>query len=152
MSDVLDRMAVAGRSAILLISRVLMSIIFLRGGFTKLTNLDNTTKYMADHHLPAAFYFALLAGLVEFFGSLFVLLGFKTRHAALLMALFTLTAAFIGHPFWTLPADQVRNQMIHFWKDITIIGGFLVLFVAGPGRLSIDHPAARAGESSSRKE
>jgi putative oxidoreductase len=141
MSDILDRAAVAGNGVILLIGRVLMSLIFLRGGFNKLTNLDGTTKYMADHHLPAAFYFAVLAGLVEFFGSLFVLLGFKTRYAALLMALFTLTAAFIGHPFWALPADQVTNQMLHFWKDITILGGFLILFVAGPGALSIDRPA-----------
>jgi putative oxidoreductase len=141
MSDILDRVAVAGNSVILLIGRLLMSAIFLQAGFRKLTNLDNTTKYMADHHLPAAFYFAVLAGLVEFFGSLFVLLGFKTRYAALLMALFTLAAAFIGHPFWALPADQVANQTIHFWKDITIIGGFLILFVAGPGALSIDRPA-----------
>jgi putative oxidoreductase len=139
-SDVLDRIAISASGVILLLARILIAIIFLMGGFRKLTHLDDTAKYMADHHLPAAFFFAVLAGLVEFFGSLFVLLGFKSRYAALLMALFTLVAAFIGHPFWSVPAEEVRNQTIHFWKDITILGGFLVLFVSGPGALSIDRP------------
>ena len=140
MGGILDRAAVAGSSVILLIARILIAIIFLRAGFNKLTGLEATAKYMADHHLPAPFFFALLAGLVEFFGALCVLLGFKTRYAALLMALFALIAAFIGHPFWSVPAAEVRNQTAHFWKDITILGGFLVLFVSGPGALSIDRP------------
>jgi putative oxidoreductase len=139
MAGILDRIAVSGSSVILLIARLSMSYIFLTAGYRKLTTLEATTKYMADHHLPAPFYFAVLAGLVEFFGSLFILLGFKTRYASLLMALFALTAAFIGHPYWSLTED-VRNQTAHFWKDITILGGFLVLFVAGPGALSIDRP------------
>jgi putative oxidoreductase len=140
MSDILDRAALAGSSVVLLIGRVLMSVIFLRAGFSKLTGLEGTSAYMTSHGLPAPYFFAVLAGLVEFFGSLFVLLGFKTRYAALLMALFTLTAAFIGHPFWSLPPDQYANQLAHFMKDITILGGFLILLVAGPGALSIDRP------------
>jgi putative oxidoreductase len=140
MSDILDRIAVTGNAIVLLIGRVLLAGMFLRSGFGKLTNLDGTTTYMANHHLPAPFVFAVLAGLVEFFGSALVLLGFKTRYAALLMALFTLVAAFIGHPFWSVAPPDYANQLSHFLKDITIIGGFLVLFVAGPGALSIDRP------------
>ena len=49
-------------------------------------------------------------------------------------------AAFIGHRFWTVAPDQYANQLAHFWKDITIVGAFLVLFVAGPGALSVDRP------------
>jgi putative oxidoreductase len=139
MSDMLDRAAVAGNSIVLLIGRILLAGIFLHAGFDKLTHLDGTTTYMANHHLPAPFFFAVLAGLVEVFGSLCVLIGFKTRYAALLMALFTLVAAFIGHPFWSMVPPDV-NQMNHFLKDITIVGGFLVLFAAGPGALSVDRP------------
>lgn len=140
MFDMLDRVAVAGNAVILLIGRILLSGIFLRSGFGKLTNLDATATSMASRHLVAPFFFAVLAGLVEFFGSALVLLGFKTRYAALLMALFTLCAAFIGHPFWSVAPADYTNQLNHFLKDITIIGGFLVLFVAGPGALSIDRP------------
>jgi putative oxidoreductase len=141
MSDVLDRAAFAANGIILLLARVLLAGIFVRGGFMKLTNLSGTTTYMTNHGLPAGFYFAVLAGVVELFGGLFVLIGFKTRYAALLMALFTLVAAFIGHPFWTFPADQYANQFGHFAKNLTIIGGFLALFIAGPGALSVDRPA-----------
>jgi putative oxidoreductase len=139
MSDVLDRAAVAGSGIVLLIGRILLSAMFVHSGFGKLTNLQGTANYMANHHLPAPFYFAVLAALVEFFGSLCVLVGFKTRYAALLMALFTLVAAFIGHPFWSIAPPDL-NQVNHFLKDITIVGGFLVLFVAGPGALSLDRP------------
>jgi putative oxidoreductase len=63
-----------------------------------------------------------------------------TRYAALLLALFTAVAALIAHRFWEIPdAAQYMNQMNHFMKNVTIIGGFLVLFAAGPGRLSLDH-------------
>jgi putative oxidoreductase len=66
-------------------------------------------------------------------------LGFKTRYAALLMIIFTLFAAFLSHSYWTLADPSVmRNQMIHFWKDIAIIGGLLFLFVRGAGPLSVD--------------
>jgi putative oxidoreductase len=68
-----------------------------------------------------------------------VLLGLGTRHAAVLMALFTVAAALIAHRFWEIsdPAQYV-NQMHHFMKNATIVGGFLLLYAAGPGRLSID--------------
>ena len=53
-------------------------------------------------------------------------------------AAFTLIAAFIGHRYWSVPADQYANQMAHFMKDIAIVGGFLALFAAGAGAISID--------------
>ena len=141
MSDILDRAADAGSSVILLIGRILLSVMFLRSGFDKFIDLDGTAAYMAAHHVPAPFYFAVLAGVAELFGALLVLLGFKTRYAALLMALFVAAAARVGHPFWSVPADQYANQYAHFMEEVTIVGGFLVLFVAGPGTLSIDRPA-----------
>jgi putative oxidoreductase len=140
MSDMLDRTAVSANAIVLLLARVLIAYIFIRGGFGKLTNLSGTSAYMASHHLPAPYFFAVLAGAVEFFGSLLVLVGFKTRWAALVMALFTLTASFIGHPFWSVPAAEYMGQLTHFNKNLAIIGGFLALFAAGPGAISIDRP------------
>jgi putative oxidoreductase len=139
MSDMLDRTAVSANAIVLLIARILLSAIFLISGFNKLTHLGTTSTNFADrYHLPAAFALAVVAGLVELLGGLLVLVGFKTRWASLLLAAFTLIAAFIGHRYWSVPADQYANQMAHFMKDIAIVGGFLALFAAGAGAISID--------------
>jgi uncharacterized membrane protein YphA (DoxX/SURF4 family) len=70
--------------------------------------------------------------------------------AALLLAAFTIVAALIGHRFWDITdAAQRGNQLNHFWKNIAMIGGFLALYVAGAGALSID---ARRGRENARRQ
>jgi len=131
---------VVGGDVVLLLGRVLMAAIFLNSGFHKLMGLDGFAGYLAGHGLAVGAYpVAALAACIEFFGSLCVLLGLGTRYAAALLAAFTLVAALIAHRFWEIsdPAMYV-NQMNHFMKNVTIIGGFLVLYAMGPGRLSID--------------
>ena len=129
-----------GSDAALLMGRVLMAAIFLDSGFHKLTGPDAFAAYLAGHGLAVGAYpVALLAAGVEFLGSLCVLLGLGTRYAAVLLAAFTAVAALIAHRFWEISdAAQYVNQMNHFMKNVTIIGGLLVLYGAGPGRLSID--------------
>jgi putative oxidoreductase len=117
-----------------------MAAIFLNSGFHKLMGLDGFAGYLAGHGVAVGAYpVAVLAACIEFFGALCVLVGLGTRYAAVLLALFTLAAALIAHRFWEIsdPAMYV-NQMNHFMKNVTIIGGFLVLYATGPGRLSID--------------
>jgi putative oxidoreductase len=131
---------VASSDVVLLLGRVLMAAIFLNGGFHKLTGLEGFAGYLASHGVPVGAYpIAVLAACVEFFGALCVLLGLGTRYAAVLLALFTAVAALIAHRFWEIsdPAQYV-NQMNHFMKNMTIVGGFLVLYAVGPGRLSVD--------------
>jgi len=135
-----EREVVGSSDVVLLLGRVLMAAIFLNGGFHKLMGLDGFAGYLAGHGLLVGAYpVAVLAACIEFFGSLCVLVGLGTRYAAVLLALFTLVAALIAHRFWEIsdPAMYV-NQMNHFMKNVTIIGGFLVLYAMGPGRLSID--------------
>jgi len=147
MSDVSRRgfwIEVAAREAVgsdtaLLLGRVLMAAIFLNSGLQKLLGLDGFAGYLAGHGVPVGAYpIAVLAACVEFFGALCVLVGFGTRYAALLLALFTAVAALIAHRFWEIDPAQYTNQMTHFMKNVTIVGGFLVLYATGPGRLSID--------------
>jgi putative oxidoreductase len=117
-----------------------MASIFLNSGFHKLMGLEGFAGYLAGHGIPfGAYPIAVLAACVEFFGGLCVLLGLGTRYAAVLLALFTMVAALIAHRFWEIsdPAQYV-NQMNHFMKNVTIVGGFLLLYAAGAGRLSID--------------
>jgi putative oxidoreductase len=119
-----------GSDLVLLIGRVLMAAIYLYGGSQKLTGLDGFAEYLAGQGVAVG---------VEFFGALCVLVEFGTRYAAAVMALFTVAAALIAHRFWEIsdPAMHV-DQMNHFMKNVAIAGGFLLLYAAGPGRLSID--------------
>jgi putative oxidoreductase len=125
---------------VLLLGRVLMAAIFLNSGFHKLAGLDGFAGYLAGHGVAVGAYpIAILAACIEFFGSLCVLIGLGTRYAAVLLALFTVVAALIGHRFWEISdPGMYMNQMNHFMKNVTIVGGFLLLYAVGPGRLSID--------------
>ena len=139
MSDVLDRAAAASGDLWLLLGRLALAAIFIPSGFGKLTHLGGFEQYLVGHGLPAFFPLAVVGACVEFFGSIAVALGLFTRYAALLMLLFGLAAAFIGHSYWNLAdAAQMAAQRTQFLKDLAIAGGFLVLFVAGPGRISVD--------------
>ena len=139
MSDAMDRFTETGHDAVLPAARVAMAAIFLPSGFQKLTHFGGFAASLAQHGVPGAALLAPIGALVEFFGALLILTGTRLRWAALLMALFTLTAALISHRFWELAdAAQRANQHIHFMKNIAIVGGFLSLFVAGPGAYSVD--------------
>ena len=67
-----------------------------------------------------------------------VAVGAFTRPAALLMALYTLGTALIGHRYWTVKAADRVDSMDGFYKDLSIMGGFLLLSITGAGRYSID--------------
>lgn len=121
------------QSAIVLLGRILMSIIFLPAGFGKLTAIGGTAGYFASYNLPAPTLLAVLAGLVELLGGIAILIGFQTRIAASLLALFCVATALIAHMDWS---DM--NNMIHFQKNLAIAGGFLILAVYGPGAWSVD--------------
>ena len=143
----MDRDNVAGADAALLIARIALAAIFLYSGHGKLTNPAGFSTYLVNHGFPGgvSYPMALLAGAVEALGGLAILTGFYTRYAALLLAAFTLVAALIGHRFWEIgDAAQRGNQLIHFWKNIAMIGGFLALYVGGAGAFSID--ARRAND------
>ena len=76
---------------------------------------------------------AVVVGLIELLGGLAILVGFQTRIAAWVLAIFTIATALVAHTGW---ADQ--NQMIHFLKNLAIAGGFLLLASSGAGAYSVD--------------
>jgi putative oxidoreductase len=135
-----DRIATgAGNDAIWLLARILIGGIFVYSGFGKLTGLDGFAASLAKNGVPMAEVMAVIGAAVEFFGGLAIVLGVQTRYAALLMALFTITATLISHRFWEF-ADPAtfRGQSVQFMKNVAILGAFLLLFVQGGGRLSVD--------------
>ena len=119
-----------------LAGRVLLASLFLLAGLNKLGAYGATAAYMASAGVPGALLPAVIA--TEVLGSLAIILGWKTRVAAILLAGFSLLAAFAFHNNF---ADQI--QMIMFLKNVSIAGGFLLLFANGAGPLSIDGRSAR---------
>jgi putative oxidoreductase len=120
-------------SVVLLIARVLLSVMFIMAGFSKFGGIAGTAGYIGSVGLPAPTLLAWLSGIWEVVAGIAVLIGFQTRIAALALALFCiLTAVFFHTDF----SDQM--QMTIFMKNFTLVGGFLALFVAGPGSLSVD--------------
>jgi putative oxidoreductase len=107
-------------------------------GWAKLTGLEGTAGYIASKGLPLPYVGAVVAMLVELLGGIAVVVGFKTRIAAGLLFIFTAAAALFFHHFWAVPADQVQNTMIHFMKNISMMGGLLYVVVYGSGPLSVD--------------
>lgn len=121
-----------------LAGRVLIALIFVFSGFGKITGFDGTVGYIVSKGLPLPQLAAVAAIIVELGGGIMLVLGWKARWAAAAMFAFTALASLIFHNFWAVPADQAQNQMIHFMKNISILGGLLYVFVHGSGPLSVD--------------
>ena len=134
----LERTAERSRDAVLLLSRILLAPIFVSSGFGKLIHFGGFAASIAEKGLPWPLLWTVAAVAAEFLGGLCVLLGLWPRAAAPVMFLFTGFAAVLGHPFWLADAAHYQFQFINFMKNVAIMGGFLALFIAGPGSISID--------------
>lgn len=126
------------QNALALAARVLMAILFLPAGLSKVSGFGGTVAYIASVGLPLAQAGAVLAIVVEAGGSLALLAGFQTRWAAAVMAVFCFATAAFFHQFWAAPAEQAMAQSINFFKDVAIAGGLLQLVAFGAGGWSVD--------------
>jgi putative oxidoreductase len=133
------------RDEALLIARILLAVLFLVFGWLKLTDYSWTVAYMTQSGAPLPSVAALVAIVIEFFGGIALILGVWTRPLAVLFAFFTLAAGLIGHPYWTMTgADRLMNMM-HFYKNVSLMGGFFLLYVTGAGKYAIDARLALPG-------
>ncbi len=130
-----DNVANTWREFLLLVGRIMLGAIFVLSGTIKNIGI---APY-STRGWPAEWFFGPLGATVELIGGIMILLGIGTRHAALLMMLFMIVATFTSHRFWTF-ADpmQFRLQQSQFFKNVSIFGGLVLIFVAGAGRYSID--------------
>jgi putative oxidoreductase len=126
------------RDEVLLIARILLAILFLTSGWAKLTGYSGTVDYMTQIGVPLPPVAAVVAIAIEFLGSIVLILGIWTRPLAVLFVLFTLATAFLGHHFWTMEGAERYANSINFYKNLSIVGGFLLLYVAGAGKYSVD--------------
>ena len=114
------------------IGRILLSALFLIEGSGKISMQEDVIMYMADYGVPEILFIPAI--ILEILFPLLLIIGYKTKLSALIMALFTLTVAIIFHTNFS-----EEMQVIFFLKDIAIAGGFMIIIVYGPGKISLDH-------------
>lgn len=126
------------RNALTFAARILLALMFLLAGFSKIGGFEGTAGYIASKGLPAPSLLALGTLVLEIGADLALVLGLFTRWAALALAVFTLLASVIFHAFWAMPAEQQMMQQLMFMKNTAVIGGMLVLVAFGAGAWSLD--------------
>lgn len=119
------------QSYAMVVARILMALIFILSGLSKIGAADAMRGYMEAMHVPGALLWPTI--LFEIGAGLLIVAGYRTRLVATLLTGFCLlTAAIFHHEF----ADQI--QMIMFLKNVAMAGGFALLASVGPGSLSVD--------------
>ena len=121
-----------------LVGRWLLAALFLVAGIRKAMAVAGTAGYFAKLGFPAAEAMAWLAIVIEIGGALMLIIGWKARWAAVLLAIFTVVATLMAHRFWQFDAAQYGNQLNHFLKNFAIVGGLAFIWAYGPGRASVD--------------
>ena len=117
---------------VLLVGRIALGLIFLIGGLSWLFTMSPPIGYIGSKGFPAPALLGWLALIFKLGGAILIVLGFKTRLGALMLVLFTLVTAFGFHGFW------IEGEYNTFMKELSMIGGLLVLAAAGPGAISLD--------------
>ena len=137
-----------GSDYALLLARALLSALFIISGIEKLFSYQATAAFMQASSVPGWFlpiviFIEAIGGAANSFiatidarstiGGAAILVGFRTRLFAILLAIFSASAALVFH-------NQLDNKIhfILFWSDLAIAGGFLALVASGPGRFSMD--------------
>ena len=133
----LDGVAATTSDALILIGRIMLGLIFLRSGFGKMLDIGSFAAALPARGVPA--FFGYIAAPAEFFGGLALMFGFATRYFAVILFVFTVVATLTSHGYWEFAEPAMRRaQDGNFYKNVSILGGFVLLFVTGGGRFSLD--------------
>ena len=131
-------MSDATKTSLVIAGRLLLALMFVLAGFSKLGNIGGTAAYIASGGLPLPTVLAVVVGLLELLGGLAIAIGWQARWAALALGLFTLAAAVLFHAFWSLPADKAFVQQLLFMKNLSVAGGLFIVAALGAGPASVD--------------
>lgn len=131
------------------ISRVLISAVFIVFGYIQFTHIGN---YIAN---PAVIKVAGWTGIltptmiaymvasIDLFGGVLILVGYQTRWTSLVLIVFVALTCILVHNFWTMEGPTRAANQGHFYKNLALIGGLLLIYVHGPGIYSLQHRFAR---------
>jgi putative oxidoreductase len=142
-----DRLSQSSEDMVLLLGRIALGAIFVKSGIQKLMTLAAFATVLASRGIPQSAVWAAIGATVECVGGILIISGYRTRFASLLMILFVIVATAISHRYWEFADAARRAQESQFFKNLAIIGGFLLLFVTGSGRFGLD-PVLRRRKNS----
>jgi putative oxidoreductase len=132
------------------IGRVLLSAVFIVFGYLQFTNIGNyianpaVVKAAATSGILSPTVIAYLVAAIDLFGGLLILVGYQTRWAAVVLIAFIVLTFIFAHNFWTMEGAARAANQAHFYKNLGLIGGLLLLIAAGPGRYSLDQRSSRS--------
>ena len=121
-----------------LAARLLLATLFLIFGYRKLKDYSGTVSQIVQLGVPMPILAAAAATFMELPVAFAVAVGAFARPSALLMFFYTLGTALIGHRYWTVTGPDRVDSMDGFYKNLSIMGGFLLLYIHGAGKYSID--------------
>jgi putative oxidoreductase len=121
------------------IGRILIALYFIPSGFGKLgSGFQGAVAYATSAGLPFPTLGVIAGIVIEIAIGIAFLLGFQTKLSALVLAVFTVVAAFFFHNYWAMPAEMQMIQSILFWNHLALVGGILAFMSFGAGRWSVD--------------
>jgi putative oxidoreductase len=123
---------------VILAARLLLAALFLIFGWRKLTDYSGTVRRMVQDGAPIPELSTVIAIFMELPVAFAVAIGAFTRPSAMLLALYTLGTALIAHRYWKLTGVNKIDSMEDFYKNLSVVGGFLLLYITGAGKYSID--------------
>ena len=129
----------AFRGPLTLLGRLLLATIFFMAAVgNKIPHFSDVAKYMESAGVPAPQF--MLAGAIVFLlaGSVSVIVGYQARIGAALLLTFLVLASYYFHPFWRLEGQAQQEQMIHFMKNLSMMGAMLFIMANGSGPMSVD--------------
>lgn len=124
-------------SILTLFGRILLAVVFIPAGFSKFSGIEGLAGYIGSVGLPAGTALAWAAAIFEVVAGVAVLIGFQTKWASLALAAFCVFTGVVFH-YGASAGGTDQMQMISFFKNIGIAGGFLVLAASGAGAYSVD--------------
>jgi putative oxidoreductase len=119
------------------LARFLLSFIFIVSGLTKILEWSGSLGYLEAAGLPYPAVFLGIAAAIELVGGLLLLTGLAARSAAFVMFLYLIPVTLTYHAFWMAPPEGAMNQLAHFLKNVSIMGGLLFIAGNGPGAYSL---------------
>jgi putative oxidoreductase len=139
VSLAVDEFASRRAGALILMGRILLAWIFVGSAYGAISNFSGSVGYFRSLNLPTPELFSMTSIALEVLISVGLILGVGTRYCAILMFMFVLAATAIAHRYWEYPVGaQQIGQYNNFLKNISIMGGAMLIFVTGAGRFSFD--------------
>jgi len=120
------------------LARILISVVFLLSGVTKLMTFNATAGMLGQKGIPLPTVATAIVILIEIVGAILIIIGWQTKIAAAIQFVYLIAATVMYHNFWAAPPEMHDMQMGNFLKNLAIMGGLLILATRGAGASAVD--------------